>query len=266
MQLDGKRVLVTGATRGIGRSLATAFAAAGANVALVARDGAALGELAATLGGSAHPADLLDPEQLGRLIHRVEDEAGPVDVVVNNAGMAVEGPLWEHGDGDVDAQVRLNLVAPLELCRQAIPRMLRRGGGHLVNVASLAALASVPGMTTYAATKAGLAHGSAALRDELKGLPIAVTTVMVGGVPTDLLAAGEAYPPFHHAFARLRRIQLVPDTDADVLAAAVVQGVQRGRRTVYLPRRALPFVAAVEAPRRIVQVALTGVKRRVDGS
>jgi short-subunit dehydrogenase len=120
-------------------------------------------------------------------------------------------------------------------------------------------------MTTYAATKAGLAHGAAALRDELKGLPIAVTTVMVGGVPTDLLASGESYPPFNHSFARLRRIQLVPDTDADVLAAAVVHGVERGKRTVYLPRRAFPFVAAVEAPRRIVQLALTGVKRRVDG-
>jgi uncharacterized protein len=263
MELRGKRVLVTGASRGIGRSLATAFAAAGAGVALVARDGVAIKELADRLGGSAHPADLLDPEQLGHLIHRVEDEAGAVDVLVNNAGMAGEGTLWDSRDGEVDAQVRLNLVAPLELCRQAIPRMLRRGGGHLVNIASLAAIASVPGMTTYAATKAGVAHGTAALRDELKGLPIGVTTVMVGGVPTDLLASGEQYPPFHKAFERLRRVQLVPDTPADVLAAAVVQGVQRGRRTVYLPRRALPFVAAVEAPRRIVNLALTGVKRRV---
>lgn len=262
MELQGKRVLVTGASRGIGRSLATAFAHAGATVALVARDGAALSEQAAKLGGSAHPADLLDPEQLGHLIHRVEDEAGAIDVVVNNAGMAVAGPLWEHGDRAVDAQVRLNLTVPLELCRQAIPRMLRRGGGHLVNVASLAALATVPGMTTYAATKAGLAHGSAALRDELRGLPIGVTTVLVGGVPTDLLAVGETYPPFRNAFARLRQIQLVPYTDADVLAAAVVQGVERGKRTVYLPRRALPFVAVVEAPRRVVQLALTGVKRR----
>jgi short-subunit dehydrogenase len=266
MQLQGKRVLITGATRGIGRSVATAFATAGAHVALVARDGAALGELAAALGGTSHPADLLDPGQLGHLIHRVEDEAGPVDVVVNNAGMAEEGPLWEHAGGAIEAQVRLNLIAPLELCRQAIPRMLRRGGGHLVNVASLAALASVPGMTTYAATKAGLAHGAAALRDELKGLPIGVTTVMVGGVPTDLLAAGETYAPFHRSFERLRRIQLVPDTDADVLAAAVVRGVERGTRTVYLPRRAFAFVAAVEAPRRIVQLALTGVKRRADGA
>lgn len=262
MELHGKRVLVTGASRGIGRALATAFAGAGANVALVARDGDSLAALAGELGGTAHPADLLVSGQLGDLIQRVETEAGAIDVLVNNAGLAGDGPLWEHGDDDIARQVQVNLIAPLELCRQVIPRMLERGGGHLVNVASLAAIASVPGMTTYAATKAGLAHGAAALRDELRGLPIGVTTVLVGGVPTDMLAAGEEYPPFHQAFDRLRKIQLVPDTAPEALAAAVVRGVQRGTRTVYLPRRALPFVALVEAPRKVVQLALTGVKRR----
>jgi short-subunit dehydrogenase len=262
MELRGKRVLITGASRGIGRSLATHFAAAGAEVALVARDRAALEELAGSLGGTAHPADLLDPEQLGRLIHRVEDAAGPVDVLVNNAGLHHGATLWDTTPESVAAQVHLNLLAPLELCRQAIPRMLRRGGGHLVNVASLAAVASTPGMTAYAATKAGLSHGTSALRDELKGLPIGVTTVMVGGVPTDMLEQGERYPPFHKAFARLRRIQLAPDTPADVLAVAVVKGVEQGKRTVYLPRRAALFVALPEAPRRIVKLALVGVKRR----
>jgi len=262
MELSGRRVLITGASRGIGRVLATRFAAAGANVALVARDAEAIGHLAGDLGGTAHPADLLDREQLTGLVGRVEDEAGPVDVIVNNAGMGDTGTHWGLADGSIENQVRLNLVAPLELCRQAIPRMLERGGGHLVNVASLAALASVPGMTTYAATKAGLAHGAAALRDELRGLPIGVTTVLVGGVPTELLAEGEEYPPFAAGFRRLRRVQLVPDTPADRLAEAVVAGVERGRRTVYLPRRALPFVALVETPRRVVALALAGVQRR----
>ena len=262
MELRGKRVLVTGASRGIGRSLATAFARAGAQVAVVARDRAALEALAGTLGGTAHPADLLDDEQLGRIVHRVEDEAGPVDVLVNNAGLMHAGPLWELSAEQLAAQVKLNLVVPLELCRQAIPRMLRRGGGHLVNMASLAAIASVPGMTTYAGTKAGVAHAGAALRDELRGLPVGVTTVLVGGVPTDMLAEGEGYRPFERGFARLRRIRLVPDTEADVLAAAVVHGVERDRPTVYLPRRAAPFVGAVEAPRKVTRLALFGVPRR----
>ena len=263
MDLDGRRVLITGASRGIGRSLAEAFAGAGAAVALVARDGDALAELASRLGGTAHPTDLLDPGSLHGLIEAVEIDAGPIDVLVNNAGLAFEGTLWDSTADQIERQVRLNLTVPLELCRQAIPRMIERGGGHLVNVASLAALASVPGMTVYAGTKAGLAQSTAALRDELRGLPIGVTTVMVGGVPTDMLAQGESYAPFHEAFERLRRIQLVPDTRAESLAAAVVRGVQRGTRTVFLPRRAAPFVGLVEAPRKILHAALTGVRPRL---
>jgi len=81
-------------------------------------------------------------------------------------------------------------------------------------------------------------------------------------VPTEMLATGEAYEPFHRSFERLRRIQLVPDTAAEDLADAVVKGVERGTRTVYLPRRAAPFVGLVEAPRKMVKVALTGVRRR----
>lgn len=263
MDLDAKRVLITGASRGIGRSLAEAFADAGARVALVARDATALDALANELGGTAHPADLLDPDRLLGLVEQVEAEGGPVDVLVNNAGLAFEGTLWDGTADQVDRQVRLNLTVPLELCRQAIPRMLDRGAGHIVNVASLAALASVPGMTVYAATKAGLAQGTSALRDELRGLPVGVTTVLVGGVPTDMLATGESYPPFHEAFERLRRIQLVPDTPPEALARAVVRGVQRGSRTVYLPRRAAPFVGLAEAPRKILQAALIGVRPRL---
>lgn len=262
MELQGKRVLVTGASRGIGRSIATAMAAAGAEVALVARDASALEELAGQLGGTAHPADLLDREQRDGLIARVEVEAGPVDVLVNNAGLHHGATLWDTTADSVAAQVDLNLLTPLELCRQAVPRMLERGRGHLVNIASLAAVASTPGMVAYAATKAGISHGTAALRDELQGLPIGVTTVMVGGVPTDMLEQGESYAPFHRAFDRLRRIQLAPDTPPDTLARAVVRGVERETSTVWLPRRAAPFVGFVEAPRKIVKLALTGIPRR----
>jgi short-subunit dehydrogenase len=263
VDVGGKRVLVTGASRGIGRAVAEAFAAAGSTVALLARSEAPLRELAERLGGTAHPADLLDPAQVSTLLHRVEDEAGPVDVVVNNAGAGRAGALWQLPADELESTVRLNLTVPLELCRQAIPRMLRRGGGQLVNVSSLASLASVAGMTTYAGTKAGLAHASAALRLELKGLPIGVTTVLVGGVPTDLLLDGEAaYEPFHKGFVRLRRTRLVPDTSADDLADAVVKGVVKDRRVVWLPRRTGPLVAMVEAPRRIVEAVLAGVPTR----
>lgn len=262
MELRGKRVLVTGASRGIGREIAVAMAAAGAEVALVARDAAALEVLAAELGGTAHPTDLLDPAQRASLLDRVEAEAGPVDVLVNNAGLLHAAAHWDTTAEQVAGQVELNLLVPLELCRQAVPRMLERGGGHLVNIASLAAVAATPGMTAYAATKAGISHGSSALRDELRGLPVGVTVVLVGGVPTEMLGHGEDYAPFHRSFDRLRALRLAPDTPVDRLAAAVVRGVQRGTRTVWLPRRAAPFVGFVEAPRKIVRAALSRVPRR----
>jgi short-subunit dehydrogenase len=184
-------------------------------------------------------------------------------VLVNNAGIGAAGALWQLPADEIERTVRLNLTVPLELCRQAIPRMLHRGGGHIVNIASLAAVAAVAGMTHYAGTKAGLAHASSALRHELGGLPIGVTTVLVGGVPTDMLHGGEAsYPPFQKGFRRLRRVQLLPDTAPDALAGAVVRGVEKDRRTVWLPRRAAPLVALVEAPRRVVEAALAGVPRR----
>ena len=265
MDPAGTRVLVTGASRGIGEAIARAFAGAGAAVALVARSEAPLRSLADELGGgaSAHPTDLLDQAQTATLMQRVEDEAGPVDILVNNAGIGAAGAFWELDADEIERTVRLNLGVPLELCRQAIPRMLRRRRGHLVNVASLASVAAVPGMSHYAGTKAGIAHAASALRQELTGLPLGVTTVLVGGVPTDMLNEGEAgYEPYHRGFQRLRRIQLVPDTPAPKLAAAVVDGVRKGRRVVYLPKRAAPFVALVETPRRMVDLLLAGVPKR----
>src|SRR3954451_8613424 len=88
MELRGKRVLITGASRGIGDALARRFAAAGAQVALVARGADAIAKLAGGLGGTAHPAALAAPTQVATLINHVEDEAGPIDVLVNNAGVA----------------------------------------------------------------------------------------------------------------------------------------------------------------------------------
>jgi short-subunit dehydrogenase len=262
VHLERKRVLITGASRGIGQHLARAFAGAGATVALVARSEEPLRALADELDGSAHPADLLDPAQVATLVHRVEDEAGPVDVLVNNAGIGEAGAFVDSTPEGLETTVRLNLSVPLELCRQAIPRMVRRGGGHLVNIGSLAALAYVPGMATYAATKAGIVQGSEAIRFELQGLPIGVTTVLVGGVRTDMLREGEAYAPFHKGFQRLRRTQLTPDTDPDVLARAVVAAVEKDRKVLWLPKRTAPLVAFGWMPRRVVERVLTGVPRR----
>jgi len=113
MELAGKRVLITGASRGIGQALAERFTAAGARVALVARSEGPLKELADRLGGTAHPADLADRDQLDGLVDRIEADGGPVDVLVNNAGVDRAGFLIEMSADDVDFLYRLAVAQPL---------------------------------------------------------------------------------------------------------------------------------------------------------
>ncbi len=260
MELRGKRVLVTGASRGIGEALARKFAAEGALVALVARSAEAIQKLAADLGGTAHPADLGDRAQVATLIHRVEDEAGPVDVLVNNAGIDLGDALWNHTADDVASIVQINLTTPMELCRQVIPRMLRRGGGHIVNISSLAACGVYPGLTAYSTTKAGLSHFTAGLRADLKKQPIGTTLVEMAGVPTEMLTHVNDYRPTAKSFQRGYRLHLVTDTPLDTLAGATVDAVRKDRRHVRYPKRAVLFPLLSEAPRRMTELLLTGVK------
>src|SRR3954452_9711578 len=123
MELAGRRVLITGASRGIGQALAERFTAAGARVALVARSEGPLKELADRLGGTAHPTDLGDREQLLGLIERIEADGGPVDVLVNNAGVDLAGSFLPNRSDEIEFLFRVNLLAPIELCHQAIPRL-----------------------------------------------------------------------------------------------------------------------------------------------
>ncbi len=262
MELQGRRVLITGASRGIGEALASSFAAAGARVALVARSEGPLKEVATRLGGTAHPADLLDPDQVDGLIDRVEADGGPIDVLVNNAGWDVPAPLVGHSATDVQQAIQLMLVTPIQLCRQVLPGMLERRSGHIVNISSLAGVGGFPGMTTYCASKAGLTHFTAILRAELKGLPVQTTVVEVGPVPTELLDQAKSYKPTADGFRRLARLQLLPEVSREALAAATVAAVQRGRRHVRLPKRAVLFPMLTEAPRRLTEILLTGVKPR----
>jgi uncharacterized protein len=259
MELRGKRVLITGASRGIGESLAHAFAGAGATVALVARTEAALQALAAELGGTAHAADLSDTTQVATLIDRVEDEAGPIDVLVNNAGVETPASFIDAPDDELRRVTQVNYLAPAELCRQAIPRMLRRGGGHIVNVSSMAGCAASPGIATYSASKAALSHFTSGLRADLRGLPIRTTLVELGPIPTHMLAQAEDYEPMANSVRRMYRIRLIVDVPREKVAEEVVVAVQKGRRHLRLPKRAVVFPMLTEAPRRTVELLLTGI-------
>ena len=264
MELSGKRVLITGASRGIGESLAHAFAGAGGTVALVARTKDAILALAAELGGTAHPADLSDPTQVADLVSRIEEEAGPIDVLVNNAGIGSPAAFTDAPDDDLRQVTQVNYLAPAELCRQINPRMLGRGGGHIVNISSLAGCAVLPGLVSYSVSKAALSHFTAGLRADLRGLPIGTTLVELGPIPTEMLAGTEDYEPTAAAFRRCYRMRLAVDVPRENVADEVVEAVRKGRRHVRIPKRMALQSMLAEAPRRITEVMLTGIPPRVE--
>jgi short-subunit dehydrogenase len=265
MELTGKRVLITGASRGIGETLAEHFAQAGARVALVARSAGPIQDLAARLAGTAHPADLTDPAQVDGLIDRVEAEGGHIDALVNNAGIDRTGSFLEARADDIEDLYRLNLLTPTELCRQAVPRMLDRGSGHIVNISSLAAVCPLPGMAIYASSKAGLSAFTVGLRLELRGTPVGATLVELGPVRTDLLDSIISHAPTRSGFERSMRIGAMAATPRPRVAAAVVRAVRRDQRHVVLPRRALPIALLADAPRRATE-AFVAVTQRTPAS
>ena len=259
MHLDGKHVLVTGASRGIGAVLAREFARVGARVALVARDSDALRELAAGLGGSHHVADLADPAQVHGLINRIEVDTGPVDVLVNNAGVETAGDFLQQDWPSIQSLYQLNLLTPVELCHQILPGMVARRSGHIVNMSSLAGASVFPGLAAYASSKAALSHFTAGLRADLRGRGVGTTLVELGPVTTDMLNRAKSYRPTGDSFARAERLRLLRDLEPEEVAAEIVRAVSRASKHVRLPKRAVAVAAAVEAPRRATEWLLTGI-------
>jgi uncharacterized protein len=264
MKLDGTRVVITGASRGIGEALAHSFANRGARVVLVARDAEALEKLAANTGGEAVPADLTKTREIADLVDRIE-AGGPVDILVNNAGVDLVGELTEQRADEIEHLFTLNLVAPVLLSRAVLPGMRARKRGHIVNVSSMAATNAVPGLVPYSASKAGLSHFTAGLRAECKGTNVRTTLVEIGTVVTTMLANVESHDPTTRAFKRLKHLQLLPDLEVETVVGAIVHAVERDRRHVRLPYRDALFPMIVEAPRRLTEVFLLGVKAQRKG-
>lgn len=259
MELDGTHVLITGASRGIGAAMANRFASAGARVSLAARSEAAISSLASQLDGHAFPVDLLDAEATDGLISRVEDAAGPVDVLVNNAGL--ETSQWFHRiDRDEIRDVtRLNLEVPMLLTRDVIEGMVERNRGHVVMVSSLAGTCGFPGLAVYGATKAGLTNFVAALRMELAETEIGTTVVAPGPVDTQMWDSLEDQDDLDPMLTRLRQLQLIPKKSPEMLAKRTVAAVISGRRHVRVPRRLTTNHMLREAPTRLTEALLTGV-------
>ena len=263
-KLVGRRVLITGASRGIGEALADACAAEGAAVSLVARTEDALHAVADRLGGSAHVADLAEPEQVAALIDRVESTDGPIDVLINNAAIESAVGFTDVSAEHLRAVTQVNYLAPAELCRQLVPRMLRRGGGHIVNVSSMGSCLAFPGNVAYSASKAALSQFTAGLRADLRGLPVGTTLVALGTVPTDMLAESESYLPMARSYHRLRRMALLKNVSREKVAHEVVRAVANRRRYVFLPRRSADVPLIAEIPRVTLELLLTGIPHQAE--
>ncbi len=254
MSLDGSRIIVTGASRGIGAALARRLAEERADLVLVARNGQHLEALADEVGGAeVFTGDLTDPAFRVELVEGVLSN-GEVDVWINNAGLAVYGPFAEQDPGDIAAVLRLNLEAPVDLCRRILPTMLERGSGHIVNVSSVAMAVTTPGFATYGSSKSGLSAFDASLSLELEGTGVGLTTVEIGEVDTAMLRYLRSDPDIDAIFARSEKLGAQRLLQPDEVADAIVAGVVDNKRYVRLPRRAGAFPAWVNGPRALSNV------------
>ena len=177
MQIAGQRVLLTGATGGLGHAIAQALHERGAHLLLSGRNEQALADLVHELGDAeALAADLANRDDVSALPER----AGRVDILVHNAGLPGSGRLESFTPEEIDRALDVNLRAGIQLARALLPAMLERGGGHLVFMSSMAG--KVPVTPVYSATKYGLRGFAAALRDDLHGSGVGVSAIFPGPI------------------------------------------------------------------------------------
>jgi 3-oxoacyl-[acyl-carrier protein] reductase len=191
LELKGKIAIVTGGTRGIGRAIAKSLAAAGAKVAITARDEkeiagtvAKLNELAAG-NAAAYVCDVRDYDQVKSVFAGIAKDLGGIDILVNNAGIGIFAPVESMSVEDFRAVLETNVFGVFYCCHEAIPLMKRRGGGYIINISSLAGTNAHPRMAAYNASKFGLNGFSEALMQEVRHDGIKVSYIMPGSVNTE---------------------------------------------------------------------------------
>jgi len=220
MNIEGKRILITGGSSGIGLALAHTFLAKGAKIVITGRRPEALAKAVEELQRTGSPvwsvtADVATPDGRTATIRQAVDSLGGLDILVNNAGGVRAGRLERTPEAELQAMIDVDLVAPIFLTRAALPALRASGEAMVVNVASGIALVGAPFYAVYAATKAGLARFGEALRRELKGEGLHVLTVYPSGTDTPMMKSNRAGPEL--GFSR---------EPASAVAAAILEGIE----------------------------------------
>jgi NADP-dependent 3-hydroxy acid dehydrogenase YdfG len=246
--LVGTVVAITGGARGIGRATAAALIAQGAKVALGDIDAALAERTAAELGRGTLglPLDVTDRASFEAFLRRTEDELGPLEVLVNNAGIMPIGPFAEERDETTKAIIDINVHGVMLGSKLALERFLPRNRGHLVNIASAAGKAGFPGGVTYCASKHAVVGLSEAIRAEVRDRGIGVSVVMPVVVHTEL---GSGLP-------ETRGLKAVEPED---VAQAIVEALQMGRYEVFVPRS----LATILRPKGILPTRVTDMIGRI---
>jgi len=224
ISLLGATVAITGGARGIGLQAAKDFNARGAVVVIGDLDEQATLDAAAAIGPRTRgfQLDVTNRESFTNFIQTIEREVGPIDVLVNNAGIMPAGPFLEESESAMDTQIDVNFRGPMIGMRAVLPLMIDRKRGHVVNVASMAGKFPVPGLAVYTGTKHAVVGMSASIRDELAGTGVSISTVMPNAVRTELTSG-----------LPTERIGILKP---EQVAEAIVESVESRREEIAVPR------------------------------
>jgi short-subunit dehydrogenase len=235
-----QRALITGASSGIGKETALAFAKAGINLVLVGRDRqklATVAEMAADLGVSAqvYPLDLAAIGEVAPSIAKIVQESGPIDILVNNAGMGYTNPLADTLLKDWQRVIDLNLTSVFQCVQGILPAMRQQGGGTIINISSIAADNFFPDWGAYSVSKAGLVAFSRLLAIEERANGIRVTIITPGAVNTPIWDTDSVKADFD------RSAMLTPD----IIANAILQAVLLPKQAVVETMTIMPSAGAL---------------------
>lgn len=250
MDVAGKHALITGASRGIGAEIVRELTDRGARCTLVARDTDALHTMAAERGAHALPADLTDPSEFSDLVARAERAQGPLDIFVSNAARTSMRDFWELSGEELRGTLNINLVAPMDLTRQAVSSMRQRGRGSVIAVSSITGEFAIPRFATYGPSKAALTMFWMILRRELRGSGVNACVFPLGAVPGtanyDEAVSSPAVAKVAASFESLGKL-----TPAGV-ARKIADAVATDRRGVVpMPASSVPTMALRLLPVRL---------------